>query len=149
MILYNFFMEQESHHQDLGTIPDISVPLDWLIWRSNVRAGILIDLPAMHPRFSQKIADQISLGLKGRGICLISERGRLFAGFGVTEEEASSETMVIEYGGRLLHHLGLGPEALLLASIDKEVEADDEVTREADEAIARLGIRAVKRFRED
>jgi len=133
----------QSQVDKLSTVPDISVPSEWLLWRSEKRAGILVELPPMDPHFAQKIAEEVGLGLRGRGSCLISERGRLFADFGVTDEEAASCEILIEYGHHLIKHLGVDFSAILIAEIE-EITPDEEVIKEADEAIRRFGMHAIR-----
>jgi hypothetical protein len=97
----------------------------------------------MERTFARAIADQVALGLHGRGSCRVSEDGELFASFGVAAEEVQDGQLVTTYGHQLLEHLGLAPAALLVATV-QEVDPGDELLRETDHAILALGLRAVK-----
>lgn len=134
--------------QDLGTLPDVRLPSDMLVWRSTLRAGFLVDLPEMNPAFAYALAKQVGAGLTGRGSSRISPGGRLFVSFGVTPAEAETGTVLSEYAAELLRHLALPPDALLSFGIN-DIEPSADLIEKTDQAIRALGLRALKPLKSD
>jgi hypothetical protein len=140
--------ESES---ELGTMPDISVPRDWLLWRSEWRAELLIELPPMESRFAENMVEQLAPGLAGRGFSAITPDGNLLVSYGVTEKEAEngdSSDILVGYGALLVRHFGLPYESVIDHVIGKYIY-DPNALDETDRMIRQIGLRAVTKLSKD
>lgn len=132
----------EVSDADLGTIPDVRVDTERLVWQSTRRVGILVQLEPMEPAFAEAISREVDRGLRGRGTCLMGTKNRLFVDIGLADSESQDSSLLDEYLAQLLLHLGLDRDAVLISEIE-EIEFDAQQVAEVEHVKRGFGLHAL------
>lgn len=127
-----------------GEAPDVSVPFEAFVWKSDIFGGVRIDLSSIDRQFRHTALARVRAGVRGRGKAeLTQDDGLLEVQFGLTDDElAAGAVLLDDYRDALLTYLGLPAEAVLdqvIAPFNVTPETRERVER----AMFRYGLHAI------